>query len=210
MRAAVICNGIIDDYNDIKAIDADIIVCADGGSNYAYKADIIPDCIIGDLDSISCEAKAYFESKGVEFIKYSKDKDETDTHLALNYCLKNGCVDVTLYAALGGRFDHAFANVSLLAMLKQRGITARIIDDKSTLYVSDDVVKITGRPGDLLSLLPLGNGIVIIETNGLHYAVKDRAFPFGYPFGVSNVFTSDTASVKLSGGWLLAVHTRKI
>lgn len=207
MKGIVICNGIVEDYNTIKCVGADLIVCADGGADHAYKAGVVPHCIIGDLDSISDEARTYFESKGVEFSKYPRDKDETDTHLAINYCIAHGCDDITLYAALGGRFDHAFANVSLLAMLKQRGISACIVDGDSVLYVSDDELKISGKQGDLLSLLPLGNGVTILFTDGLYYAVKDRKFPFGYPFGVSNVFADSEALIRLSGGWLLAVHT---
>lgn len=207
MKGLVICNGVIDDYGVIKRSNADLVVCADGGADHAYKIGIVPDCVIGDLDSIDSVVRSYFESKGVIFIKYPKDKDETDTHLAVNYCLDKGCSDITLCAALGGRFDHAFANVSLLAMLKQHGVSACIAENNSTIYVIDDVLKLAGKPGDLLSLLPLGDGVVILKTEGLYYAVNQRSFPFGQPFGVSNVFTGSLASVELTGGWLMVVHT---
>ena len=46
----------LNDYEFIKCIiikrKYDYIICADGGANHLYKMDIIPDYIIGDLDSV--------------------------------------------------------------------------------------------------------------------------------------------------------------
>lgn len=39
------------------------LICADGGANrlYEYKKEIIPKCIIGDLDSLKPEIQDYYE-----------------------------------------------------------------------------------------------------------------------------------------------------
>ena len=38
------------------------LICADGGANSALKMKLVPDLIIGDLDSISSEALKEFKS----------------------------------------------------------------------------------------------------------------------------------------------------
>ena len=54
MKCVILANG---DYGDVDSCkwllnEADIILCADGGANYAYAMGIIPAYIVGDMDSI--------------------------------------------------------------------------------------------------------------------------------------------------------------
>ncbi|MCD6363111.1 MAG: thiamine diphosphokinase, partial [Synergistetes bacterium] len=68
--------------------EADLIICADGGGNYLYAWGIKPDILIGDMDSISAEALLYFEGAGVKIVRFPRDKDYTDSHLALLEALR--------------------------------------------------------------------------------------------------------------------------
>ena len=55
MKCCIILNGKINNYKFIKSKinneKYNYIICADGGANHAYEMEIIPDFIIGDLDS---------------------------------------------------------------------------------------------------------------------------------------------------------------
>lgn len=55
MKICIVLNGEIKDYdyinNIIRTSSYDYIICSDGGANHAYNMDILPDYIIGDLDS---------------------------------------------------------------------------------------------------------------------------------------------------------------
>jgi thiamine pyrophosphokinase len=55
MKACIILNGEVRDYEFLKSNfqnnKYDFIICADGGAKHLYKINIIPDYIIGDLDS---------------------------------------------------------------------------------------------------------------------------------------------------------------
>ena len=55
LKALIILNGNIADLFLLKKIgkDSDFILCADGGTDYCLKASLMPDMVIGDLDSIS-------------------------------------------------------------------------------------------------------------------------------------------------------------
>ena len=57
MKVCIVLNGSINDYNKTKNIiknqNYDYIIGADGGCNHLYKMDILPNYVIGDLDSIN-------------------------------------------------------------------------------------------------------------------------------------------------------------
>ncbi|MEC9490234.1 MAG: thiamine diphosphokinase, partial [Halanaerobiales bacterium] len=118
-RVLLILNGELDlDENDLKQIikeqEIDKIIAVDGGANKARKLNIIPDLIIGDLDSITKKNKKFYRKKDLEMIEYPVEKDQTDSEIAVDYCLKNGFEELYLTAALGGRIDQQLANLNLL------------------------------------------------------------------------------------------------
>jgi thiamine pyrophosphokinase len=66
---------------------------------------------------------------------------------------------------------------------------------------------LVGSVGDLVSLLPLGDAVVGVTTDGLVYPLDDEPLPAGTPRGLSNVIASAGASVGLRSGRLLVVET---
>ena len=91
---------------------------------------------------------------------------------------------VLILGALGGgRIDHALANVGLLAMPELAGREAAILDARSRTVAhrarpGPDGAAVArplpGRPGDLVSLLPLGAGVEGVTTRGLAYPLADE------------------------------------
>ena len=108
----------------IKAEADDYIICADGGYDYAVEADLIPDLLIGDFDSI----KAIPEN--VAKITLPVEKDVTDAVAAFNEGVKQGFASFVLFGGTGGRFEHTFANISLMANASNQNLSFEIIDEK--------------------------------------------------------------------------------
>ena len=130
MRAVIIGNGDIKDYQYIKSKINDFIICADGGYNHAEKMGIVPDVLIGDFDS----AKNFEKVK--DRIEYPKRKDFTDGELAVAYAVDNGYEDIVLIAMTGDRFDHSIADILLLEKCKN-GVTTDGLEyplNDETLY----------------------------------------------------------------------------
>lgn len=90
----IFLNGVYaDDKSSIKKLcDNKKIIAADGGANFCYELSIIPDYIIGDLDSLKDEILQYFKKKGSIIIKTDKDKDYTDFELCLKF-IENSSFD---------------------------------------------------------------------------------------------------------------------
>ena len=64
MKICIILNGEIKNYNYINGILSsiryDYIICSDGGANHAYNMNIVPDYIIGELDSVNDDIIDYY------------------------------------------------------------------------------------------------------------------------------------------------------
>ena len=93
---------------------ADRIVAADGGLDHARAAGLVPDVLVGDLDSVSADGLDW-ATANIPIERHPADKAATDTELALR--LRRG--DATRNASLlvagrGDRLDHAIAALGAL------------------------------------------------------------------------------------------------
>jgi thiamine pyrophosphokinase len=144
-----------------------------------------------------------------------QDKDESDTELAIRAGLRLGQESVLILGALGGRIDHALANIGLLAMPELAGKEAAILDGRSRTVLirapgpggAPAERQLPGRPGDLVSLLPLGPGVEGVTTRGLAYPLVDEPLPPGRARGLSNVRSSSDAALIVRRGLLLVVES---
>jgi thiamine pyrophosphokinase len=190
----------------------DLVVAADGGARLAPVLGLRLDRWVGDGDSLAADEIARLEADGVLIHRVPQAKDESDTELALLEAL-DVASDVTVLGGLGGgRVDHTIANLGLLAHPRLAGRAARLLDDTTrvTLLQSDGtevLARLEGRVGDIVSLLPLGDGVDGVITDGLEYPLRDEPLPAGPARGLSNVRTNAVASVRLRAGRLLIVES---
>ncbi|HWJ02676.1 MAG TPA: thiamine diphosphokinase [Verrucomicrobiae bacterium] len=211
MRIGVICNGAVTDYNWLAAVieTLDGVICADGGSNHAYKLGIMPKLIIGDLDSVDPKVLSHYQSEGVTIKQFMAEKDDTDQRLALQEAIALGATEVVLLAALGKRLDHSLGSLSVLAYLHSQGVTGTILDETNEVTLREHQVIIEGEVGEEISLLPLTTRVTGITTENLQYALKDAVFELGNPYGISNVLTAPKARVTMAEGLLLVIKSRE-
>lgn len=193
-----------------------VVIAADGGARHASGLGVAIDLWVGDGDSIGEEALAALEASGVPLERARPDKDESDTELAIRAAIRIGEAGILIVGALGGaRIDHALANVGLLAMPELGSRPATILDGRSRIGLirapgpNGEAVerRLPGRPGDLLSLLPLGAGVEGVTTSGLAYPLVDEPLPAGRARGLSNVRTAREAAVVVRRGLLLIVES---
>lgn len=210
MRAIIIAGGLPHKNGDPRRWmeEEDLIIGADGGAARALSWGLIPDLVIGDMDSLSGGARETLEGQGCQFIEHPRAKDETDMELALSHAVRQGAQEIVVLGALGGRLDHTLANLLLLALPGLEGITVRIVDgDGEALLVrSGETLHLQGKPGDLVSLLPVGGEVQGVSTNGLAWALQGATLRFGFTRGVSNEMTDSVASIEVQNGYLLVVH----
>jgi len=190
--------------------EAGIVVAADGGARLADPLALRIDLWVGDGDSLRREELEELRAACVPIELAAADKDESDTELALLAAVARGAMDVTILGGLGGpRFDHAFANVALLAHPILKGRTARIVGNRTrvTLLSGQQTIELEGSKGDLVSLLPFGGDADGVTTDGLRFPLSDEKLEAGPARGLSNVRLVPLARVTVKRGRLLVVET---
>ena len=186
-----------------------LVVAADGGARLAGELGLRIDRWVGDGDSLGEAGLAALRATGIPVEPARPDKDESDTELAVRAALDAGATDVTILGALGGlRFDHALANVGLLALPARHGRTARLLGPEARvrLLVGPGELDLGGRVGDIVSLLPLGADVEGVVTAGLRFPLRDEPLRAGPARGLSNVRAATEARVGIASGRLVVVE----
>ena len=104
-----------------RLAEADLVLAADSGARHLRCVGVLPQVIYGDLDSLSQEEIIEFKEKGCRFVTHQAEKDDTDGALVLREALRRGYMDIRIWGAMGGRPDHAYANLMLLQLMYQKG-----------------------------------------------------------------------------------------
>lgn len=207
MQVLVFANGEFAAPPDLseRLASADMLIAADGGAQHCRALDLVPDVIIGDLDSMSAKARADWEARGVEMISHPAEKDQTDLELALLYAKKAGASSIAVLGALGRRWDHSIANLLLAAHDQFDGIQILILHGEQRMLVVKGRLRLPAAVGERVSLLPLGGEASGVATRGLKYPLNGETLPFGSSRGVSNVVVSADPEVEVESGTLLCV-----
>jgi thiamine pyrophosphokinase len=215
--AVIVADGRLDDaqLRGVAATPGTLVIGADGGAGRALRAGVHVHVVVGDLDSLEEADLERLQADGSVVERADRDKDESDTELALLAALERGCEPIVLLAVLGGpRLDHELANLLLLAHPRLDGHDVSIVDRATTArrigtHEGPGRVFIEGAPGDLLTLLPLAGPVDGLTTHDLRYPLRGERLVPGPARGLSNELLAPTATVTAARGRLLVVHIRR-
>lgn len=190
----------------IAAMDSFLTICCDGGISHLDKLKIHPDVIIGDMDSADELQLANYEKSGVEILKYPAHKDATDTQLALEYALNLKPKAIEIWSALGGRIDHALANLFLLNLGIKEGIKTSLIDEYCETFIVEKETSFKGAVGQTVSLFALSSLAEGIVLRGFQYPLDKETLEINNVRGISNVIVGSPATISVNSGSLLVVR----
>lgn len=207
MKAVVVAAGGQVDYRVSSYIsEAEILIAADGGAAPLLDLGLTPQAVVGDFDSLSPDAVSQLAECGSEMIRVKREKDETDTELAVRYALERGADSFTFLGALGGRIDHTLANLILLAGLAKQNIKAKAVSWPLIVYAVTERLVIQGSEGDLVSVFPFQGPAEGVTETGFKYPLTDACLdPFAV-VGISNELAGAEGTVQVKKGVLLVFH----
>lgn len=186
--------------------EADLLIAADGGAEPVMELGFVPQAIVGDFDSLNPKVASRLAGCGSELIRVKREKDETDTELAVRYALESGAKAVTFLGAVGGRTDHTLANLILLAGLAKKNIRAKAVTPDLTVYAITDQLVIQGNKGELVSVFPFQGPAEGVTEIGFKYPLTDAYLdPFAV-VGISNELITSKGTVEVKKGVLLVFH----
>lgn len=186
-----------------KYEEGDYVIAADAGCIPLEKLGIVPDLLIGDMDSLREQGRNPADHQGNKKI-LPEHKDDTDMLAAIRYGLEMGYRIFYIHGALGGRLDHTLANIQCLLFLQHRGATGYLYGDGCSLELLCNGTRfypatMKGR----ISVFAYGGQAKGVTEKGLAYTVENAVLEPEFPIGVSNEFMGCDSSIQVKSGMLL-------
>ncbi len=210
MKAFIVGSGNIVEYDRFFEYSrmSDFLICCDGGMKHFFECGLVPDVIIGDMDSAEPKYVEHFLKLGVKFEKFPIEKDFTDMELGVLFAVEKKVSEIFIFGGIGSRFDHTLTNAHILKKALDNGILAWLIDEKNKICLIDKKTAFFGAKGDLISLIPFTTKVFGVTTKGLYYPLENAVMEIGNSLGVSNVMLSDECEISLDDGILFVVMAR--
>lgn len=177
----------------------DLIIAADGGLRHTKKLGIVPDMVIGDMDSM----KGQKVPEGA--ILFPARKDDTDTMLAIKQGLTMGYRSFVIYGGLGGRLDHSIANIQSLSYLLTEGAEGTLVDENHKVFLLQNGVIALNEPYHYISVFAYGGPCHGVTLKGVQYPLDSVTLTPDFPLGVSNQQKGEQAVVQVEDGTLLLI-----
>lgn len=209
VRTAVFLNGVPESPDILRSVArrADLVVAADGGAVYAVDAGIVPDLIVGDLDSLGEERAREFESRGARLERHPVKKDKMDGELAIEAARDLGAAFVDLLCATGGRFSADAALPHILLAAERMGLRATVVAGWGRAFVVEGGSRtVEGNRGDSVSVFPLDGTATGVTLEDMAYPLRDACLEAGDTLGFHNELIGDAAQVSVREGALLVVQ----
>ena len=209
MHAAIFLNGAPDSKCLIQAVagPADFVIAADGGARYALSAGIVPDLIVGDMDSLGEDLAREIEGRGAELQRHPARKDKMDGHLAVLAAKERGATVADFLCAVGGKIGAVFAVPHILLAAERIGLRSTVAADWGSMFVIEAGSRtVEGAPGDSVSVFPLSGPATGVTLEGMSYPLKSAVLQPGDTLGFHNELVGREANVGVRSGTLLIVQ----
>ena len=165
---SILClNGKLPDKKFFSDFEKLPIIAADGAANYLNSIDIIPDMIIGDLDSVA--KNLLFEKKFI----MDKNQNFSDFQKSIKYLESQNLLPAIILGISGGYIDHILNNINIFLDTKSifydDNIIGMVISEGSHQF--DDL-----KLGTKLSIFGIPN--CLISTTGLKWNLQNDELTF--------------------------------
>lgn len=177
-----------------------LVIAADSGLDHALGAGLIPHQLVGDMDSISDAGLVWARGNGVAIETHPRDKDLTDTALALQRAGESGHDHLLVLGGAGDRLDHTLGTIVALGEAANRrfaSIEARLGHARIHMVFPGHHLQLDAPPDTSFSLLPLHGDCHGITVTGCRWPLDGADLAVGSTRGLSNV-TIDEATVTLA------------
>ena len=177
-------------------------VAADSGFDLARKLKLLPDLLVGDLDSLAPSSELE-DFPPARIRRYPRDKDESDAEIGLRILWEMGFQRVVVAGGGGGRLDHL---LGLVALFERERTPSMWYTSRQQIQAVEGTSIINDCKGQTVSFFPLSSTVAGMSSRGLKWPLDGLVWARG-EMGLSNVFTENRCSVSVAQGRLLMVRT---
>lgn len=155
------------------------VVAADSGADVLHAAGVMPDAVIGDLDSVAAATLAALPE---DIVHHIAEQDSTD----FDKCLRNLETPLVIgLGFLGARVDHDLAALTVLARRAEQRCV--LVGAEDLMLLCPPELALDLPAGCRVSLFPLG--AVTGRSEGLRWPIDGLEFAPALRGGTSNEAT---------------------
>ena len=165
-NVSVILNGQMptDDTLIDQITNSDYIIAVDGSANKLFDLEIIPDVIIGDLDSLQ-----NINNKNIELVK-TPNQNKTDFRKTLEWCIEKNILNISIFGISGESEDHFLGNYYTLSDFGEK-ISWKAFTDFSVISPCVGNKKFDSFKGQKVSLFCM-KGSSTVNSENLEYPLQ--------------------------------------
>ena len=211
MRAAIFLNGSPDSSDLLRRVAglADLIVAADGGARYALEAGVVPDLVVGDMDSLGEDLALEVERLGGSLERHPVRKDKMDGQLAVLAARERGATAADLLCAVGGGLGALFAIPHILLAAERIGLRTTLLAGWGQAFVLEEGERpIAGDSQDSVSVFPFTGPATGVTLEGFGYPLEDARLEVGDTLGFHNELAGRRGRVSVGEGVLLVIQEK--
>ena len=173
------------------------IIAVDSGIEHLFRLSLVPNTLIGDLDSISEKSLDKIKKNRVDIMAFNSNKDQTDFELALNYL--EGVENSIIYIIGGesGEIDHL---LSIFLLIPSKSFFENIIwvyGDKKIIFRQK--LKLNVKKMSKFSIIPLSD-LSNLSIDGAKWNLENKNIQFGETTTLRNVANKDEINVNCDKG----------
>jgi len=165
-NVSVILNGQMptDDTIINQITNSDYIIAVDGSANKLFDLKIVPDVIIGDLDSLQ-----NIKNKDIELVK-TPNQNKTDFRKTLEWCIEKNILNISIFGISGENEDHFLGNYYTLSDFGEK-ISWKAFTDFSVISPCMGNKKFESFKGQKVSLFCM-KGSSTVNSENLEYPLE--------------------------------------
>lgn len=183
--------------HDFVPMRGDLVIAADGGADSLAAHGLRPHLLLGDMDSVQ-------RPPSVPRIVFPKIKNDTDLSLAVKTGIRMGYRSFKLYGIGGGRSDHFYANIQLMALFSAKGINVHALLPEGDIWaVTSGSLSLPAAPRQTVSIFCPDGRAEGVTASGLFYPLDNASLSARFPLGVSNEALARQIKISVRKGTLI-------
>lgn len=196
---AVIClHGTLPSVDEFEHFMDRPLIAADGAASELFDMGIIPEFVVGDLDSIRPDVRDQLLS--MSEVVCQPDQETNDFEKALTFAESMLWKNVLVVGIHGGDLEHTLNNWSVL-MRFGRTMQLAALDRRRYAIPVFESIAYEGAEDEIISLIP--QPLARLTTRGLHWALNDEHLELGTREGARNRATHTRIEIDVHDGAIL-------
>ncbi|MEC7113152.1 MAG: thiamine diphosphokinase [Candidatus Thermoplasmatota archaeon] len=204
-KVLIVANGEWPKQFDLETVGTyRVVVALDGAANRLIGGNMIPDVLLGDLDSVSASVLEQCKASGITIVQMP-DQQSSDISKGLEWVQRTyPDLEVDIIGVEIGRYDHHLAAYS--ALFECNSDATILLDGWQARRVTQTPTNIETEPNSIFSLIPFGN-VTGATIKGCQFSLNNESLTTGTR-GISNKATGRSITVSVESGDLLLLIMR--